>query len=302
MNIALVTCESLAQYAAPNIDDEDSLLSRYLRAQGYQIEPCIWSNPAVNWHNYDLAVLKSPWDYFDRIQEFYTWLDRMEQENVRLLNPVSTVRWNADKQYLLDMERQGVCVVPTHWLPRGTTFQAATVFNALGTNRLVVKPAVSGGAKNTFDLNLAEAQRRSSELTELLREEDFLAQPFLPQIQSQGEWSLVYLGGEYSHCVLKTPKSGDFRVQHYLGGGIEPREAPTHLRHTADDIISRFAADCLYARVDGVEVDGEFQLMELELIEPFLYLETAQDSFARYTMALKNLLSLRGGSATQSSL
>ena len=291
LNIALVTCESLAQaqYAASNIDDEDSLLTRYLQEQGHHVEVHIWSNPDVNWQSYDLVLLKSPWDYFDRVQELYAWLDRIEQEGVRMLNPVATVRWNADKQYLLDLERQGVRIAPTYWLPRGTSFEAETVFEALHTDRLVVKPAVSGGAKNTFDLNLTEAQRRASELTALLQTENFLAQPFLPQIQSQGEWSLIYLGGQYSHCVLKTPKSGDFRVQHYLGGGIESREAPAHLRHIADDIVQRFAADCLYARVDGVEVNGEFLLMELELIEPFLYLDTAENSFARYEAGVKDL-------------
>jgi glutathione synthase/RimK-type ligase-like ATP-grasp enzyme len=291
LNIALVTCESLAQaqYAAPNIEAEDILLTRYLQEQGHHVESCIWSNPAVNWHSYDLVLLKSPWDYFDRVQEFYAWLDRIEQEGIRMLNPVAIVRWNADKQYLLDLERQGVRIAPTHWLPRGTNFEADTIFEALRTDRLVVKPAVSGGAKNTFDMNLTEAQRRAPELNALLQTENFLAQPFLPQIQSQGEWSLIYLGGQYSHCVLKTPKSGDFRVQHYLGGGIESREAPAHLRHIADDIVQRFAADCLYARVDGVEVNGEFLLMELELIEPFLYLDTAEGSFARYEAGVKDL-------------
>ncbi|MBO0361112.1 hypothetical protein J0X19_24345 [Hymenobacter sp. BT186] len=288
MNIALVTCESLAQYAAPNIDDEDSLLTRHLRAHGHHVEPRIWSNPAVDWRAYDVVVLKSPWDYFDRAPEFYAWLDRMEQQQVPMLNPVATVRWNANKQYLLDMERQGIRIVPTHWLPRGTAFQAEALFAALGTDRLVVKPAISGGAKNTFNLTPADAEARTPELTDLLRAEDFLAQPFLPEIQTQGEWSLVYLGGEYSHCVLKTPKSGDFRVQHYLGGGIQPQQPPTHLRRTADDIAQRFAQNCLYARVDGVEVAGEFLLMELELIEPFLYLDTAApESFARYEAALR---------------
>ncbi|UOQ66435.1 ATP-grasp domain-containing protein [Hymenobacter volaticus] len=289
--IALVTCESLAQaqYAASNIDDEDSLLMSYLREQGHYVDYQIWSNPAVNWRSYDVVLLKSPWDYFDRVQEFYAWLERLEQEDIRMLNPIATVRWNADKQYLLDLERQGVRIVPTHWLPRGTSFVAETIFEALRTDRLVVKPAVSGGAKNTFDMSLTEAQRRASELTNLLQTGNFLAQPFLPQIQSQGEWSLIYLGGQYSHCVLKTPKSGDFRVQHYLGGGIESREAPTHLRHIADDIVQRFATDCLYARVDGVEANGEFLLMELELIEPFLYLDTAQGSFARYEAGIKKV-------------
>ncbi|QNH62514.1 ATP-grasp domain-containing protein [Hymenobacter sediminicola] len=289
MNIALVTCETLAQYAAPNVDDEDNLLTRHLRQQGHHVEPRIWSNPAVDWLSYDVVVLKSPWDYFDRVQEFYAWLDRIEVQGVRLLNPVKTVRWNADKKYLRDMEQAGVRIVPTRWLVQGSAFQADELFETLGCERLVMKPSVSGGAKNTFELTRTEAVRRTPELTELLRHEDFLVQPFQPQIQEQGEWSLIYLGGEYSHCVLKTPKPGDFRVQHYLGGGIAAREAPDYLRRAADRIVHDFAQGCLYARVDGVEADGELLLMELELIEPFLYLASAEGSLVRYEQALTRL-------------
>ena len=290
MNIALVTCETLAQYAAPNVDDEDNLLTRYLREQGHHVEPRVWTNPAVNWLAYDVVVLKSPWDYFDRVQEFYAWLDRLEALGVRLLNPVGTVRWNADKKYLRDMEQAGIRIVPTRWLPQGSVFEAENLFEALNAEQLVVKPAVSGGAKNTFELSRAEAIRRTPELNELLRHEDFLAQPFQRQIQEQGEWSLIYLGGEYSHCVLKTPKAGDFRVQHYLGGGITPREAPAYLRQAADRIVREFATGCLYARVDGIEADGELLLMELELIEPFLYLASAEGSLARYNQGLTRIL------------
>lgn len=287
MNIALVTCESLAAYAAPHVDNEDHLLLNYLQAQGHHVTLCVWSDPAVQWAAYDRVVIKSPWDYFDRIAEFYAWLDRMEQTGIQTLNPVPVVRWNADKKYLLAMAQAGVRIVPTHWLPQGTTFEPAAVFAALGAEQIVVKPAVSGGSKNTFALAAPEAASRAAELTELLRHEDFLAQPFQPQIQAEGEWSFIYLGGEYSHCVLKTPKSGDFRVQHYLGGGIEPRPAPAHLRRTADDIVRRFAQGCLYARVDGVDAAGELLLMELELIEPFLYLASAEGSLARYEAGIR---------------
>lgn len=290
MNIALVTCESLAQYAAPNVEDEDSLLTRYLREQGHTVEPRIWTNPAVDWRRYDVVVVKSPWDYFDRVGEFYQWLDRMESLGVKMLNPAATVRWNADKKYLLDMQRAGVRIVPTHWLSRGQVVEASSLFNTLGHDTLVVKPAVSGGAKNTFVLTRQESAIRQPQLQELLQDEDFLVQPFQPQIQEEGEWSLIYFGGEFSHCVLKTPKSGDFRVQHYLGGGIEPREAPAHLRQAADAIIREFAASCLYARVDGLDQNGEFLLMELELIEPFLYLASSEGSLARYEQALQRLV------------
>ncbi|HEX8348719.1 MAG TPA: hypothetical protein VF598_02040 [Hymenobacter sp.] len=246
----------------------------------------IWTNPTVDWASYELVLLKSPWDYFDRISEFYRWLDRLENLGVRMLNPIKTVRWNADKQYLRDLAAAGVSIVPTQWLAQGTPFEPTTLFDTLGTEQLIVKPAVSGGAKNTFSLSRAEAQAQKNHITKLLATEDFLAQPFLPQIQTQGEWSLIYLGGRYSHCVLKTPKSGDFRVQHYLGGGIEPQQAPAHLRPAADAIVARFAADCLYARVDGVEVNGELLLMELELIEPFLYLASDAGALARYEAGL----------------
>lgn len=290
MNIALVTCQSLAQYAAPTVEDEDTLLARYMRQQGHHVASCVWSDPAVDWRRYERVVLKSPWDYFDRVQEFYAWLNKVEALGVQLLNPVATVRWNAHKRYLLDMAQAGVRIVPTAWLAQGSELAPEQLFAELGTERLVVKPAVSGGAKNTFDLTRVQAVARAPELTELLRHDDFLAQPFQPEIQAQGEWSLIYLGGEYSHCVLKTPKTGDFRVQHYLGGHIEPREAPAHLRHAADQIVRDFAQGCLYARVDGVDADGALLLMELELIEPFLYLEAGGPAaYARYAQALERM-------------
>ncbi|UOQ73022.1 ATP-grasp domain-containing protein [Hymenobacter cellulosilyticus] len=229
---------------------------------------------------------KIPWDYFDRVDDFYVWLDRMDATGIQLLNPSSIIRWNADKKYLRDMEQAGVQIVPTHWLPKGSEVVIDELFDKLGSDQLVVKPAVSGGAKNTFTLTRLETAERLPQLTELVQHEDFLVQPFQPQIQTEGEWSLIYLGGQFSHCVLKTPKSGDFRVQHYLGGGIEPREAPAHLRQAADSIIAQFAQGCLYARVDGVDADGQFLLMELELIEPFLYLASSEGALARYEAAL----------------
>ncbi|GAA4003422.1 hypothetical protein GCM10022408_13730 [Hymenobacter fastidiosus] len=290
MHIALVTCQSLAQYAAPTVDDEDALLLRYLRDKGHVVTAEIWSDPAVDWLAYDRVVLKSPWDYFDRVQEFYTWLDQLETSGVPLLNPVARVRWNSDKKYLAEIEQAGARIVPTHWLTRGARVEPDELFAALGTDHLIVKPAISGGAKNTFALTRAEAQSAIERLQPLLYEEDFLAQPFLSQIQTAGEWSFIYLGGQFSHCVLKTPKSGDFRVQHYLGGNIEPRTAPAHLLITADQLVAKFAPDCLYARVDGVEVQGELLLMELELIEPFLYLASAEGALARYEEALQRAM------------
>ncbi|GGF00945.1 ATP-grasp domain-containing protein [Hymenobacter cavernae] len=290
MKIVLVTYEPVIDYSAAGVENEDVLLANYLGQCGHHVTMERWTEPGIDWTRYDVVLLKSPWDYFDRINEFYQWLDQLENLGVRVLNPIKTVRWNADKRYLDDLAMAGVRVIPTRRLTRGATFEPATLLESLATDQLIVKPAVSGGAKNTFSLNRTEAQAHAERLTSLLATEDFLAQPFLPQIQTEGEWSFIYLGGQFSHCVLKTPKSGDFRVQHYLGGGIEPREAPAHLRPAADAIVARFATDCLYARVDGVAVEGELLLMELELIEPFLYLASGQEAFAQYEAALRQMV------------
>lgn len=290
MDIALVTYKPVGKFTGAGVEQEDALLTAQLKSSGHRVTVEIWNDPAVEWHRYEVVVLKSPWDYFDRITEFYTWLDMLERLAVRVLNPVATVRWNADKKYLLDMQAAGVRIVPTHWLPRGSRFVPDALFAALQTEQLIIKPAISGGAKNTYSLTLAEAIAHAPQLDKLLAEEDFLAQPFLPQIQTEGEWSFIYLGGKFSHCVLKTPKSGDFRVQHYLGGGVESRPTPAHLLSAADNIVARFAQGCLYARVDGVEVDGEFLLMELELIEPFLYLDADEKAPQRYEEGLRALL------------
>lgn len=294
MQLALVTCDALAQYAATGVDDEDHRLAATLRGRGHEVSFAVWSAAEVRWEDFDAVVLKSPWDYFDRPAEFHRWLDALDQRGVRLLNPTSIVRPNADKSYLREMEQAGVPIVPTVWLPRGARVDPAALLAELGQPaKLVIKPTVSGGAKDTFALTPAEADAAREQLQLLVNQADFMAQPFLPQIQTAGEWSLVFFGGQLSHCLRKTPKSGDFRVQHMFGGGIHAEMPPVAIRQQAADIVRRFAPGCLYARVDGVETvaAGGFWLMELELIEPFLYLDSAgPEAYNRYAEALEALV------------
>lgn len=294
MHIALVTCDALAQYAATGVDDEDHRLAAVLRQRGHEVTFAVWSDAAVRWEAFGAVVLKSPWDYFHRPAEFYQWLDALDERGVRLLNPTSIVRANADKSYLRELEQAGVPIVPTAWLPRGSRVEVPALLTVLGhPEKLVLKPAVSGGAKDTFALTPAAAEAATAQLQALVEAGDFLAQPFLPQIQTRGEWSLVFFGGELSHCLRKTPQAGDFRVQHLFGGHIHAEMPPAAIRRQAADIVRRFAPGCLYARVDGVETEaaGGFWLMELELIEPFLYLDSAgPEAYTRYAEALEALL------------
>jgi len=288
LKIALVTYQALQSYGSLS-GSEDNLLIDYLTSKGLDITPEVWDNPAVEWQQYDVALFKSPWDYFDKFPEFKLWLDKMEASGVRTLNPLKTIRWNTDKHYLLDIAAVGLPIVPTELLKRGTEAHLTSYFTQFGTEKIIVKPTVSGGAKNTFIVPRQEAEALLPKLQALLKVEDYLVQPFMPQVQEEGEWSFLFFNGRYSHTVLKAAKAGDFRVQHFFGGTIHPETAPAHLLPQAQQLIDQFAQGCLYARVDGVAMGQELQLMELELIEPFLFLHTHEAALENYYQALMEL-------------
>ncbi|AKD03414.1 hypothetical protein POKO110462_05545 [Pontibacter korlensis] len=283
--IALITYQDAGKYSTTS-EEENSRLYDFLTQKGLQVTLEIWDDPAVDWAKYELVVLKSPWDYFDKIDTFYAWLDKLEKLQVRVLNPINIVRWNSDKRYLVELQEQGVKVVPSVWLEQGSQLNVAEVFAQLQSEKVIVKPAISGGAKNTFALTQAEAEAKAESINELLQQENFLAQPFIPEIQTKGEWSFLFFNGEYSHTVLKAAKAGDFRVQHFFGGTVHTPEPPAQLLEAAHNLVDKYAPGCLYARVDGVELNGELVLMELELIEPFLFMATSEGAIERYYEAL----------------
>ncbi|WP_192823376.1 RimK family alpha-L-glutamate ligase [Rufibacter sp. LB8] len=289
MKLALVTYSEIHSYGSVS-SAEDGVLTSYLTSKGLDITPEVWDDPNVNWQQYDLALFKSPWDYFDKFDQFQAWLEKMENVGLRTLNPISTVKWNADKHYLLEIQESGLPIVPTALLKRGQVVDLEQFYTKFNTDKIIIKPTVSGGAKNTFIVKHAQQQEVLTKLQELLVSEDYLAQPFMPQIQEEGEWSFLFFNGNYSHTVLKSAKAGDFRVQHFFGGTIHPQEAPVHLLPQAQKLIDLFAQGCLYARVDGIDVDGELQLMELELIEPFLFLHTHEPALENYYQALVTLM------------
>ena len=289
MKLALVTYNDQGNFAGEGALEDQRLL-QFLQQKGLDIQFVVWNDPQVNWEAYAAIILKSPWDYFDRFAEFTVWLELLEKKNVRVLNPVKTVRWNADKRYLFAIEKSGFGIVPGRLLETTQDLQLTPLFDTWQTEKIVVKPVVSGGAKNTFSIGRSETETYEQQLTKLLKEEAFLAQPFMPEIQTEGEWSLVFFNGKFSHCVLKVPKQGDFRVQHYFGGAILPATPPETVLQSAEKLVQEFAKDCLYARVDGVLSQSGFKLMELELIEPLLYLQENETLYENYYQALLQLL------------
>ncbi|MDA9555314.1 hypothetical protein N9R54_03680 [Pelobium sp.] len=289
MKIAYITYQNIGKYTS-SIEDEDSILLNFLIKKGLLITEEIWDDETVNWTEYSHAILKSPWDYFDKFPAFIKWLNKIEQLNIKLLNPYHIIKWNSDKHYLQDIAKAGLDVVPTQFCEKNTLPSLSPYFDFFKTDELVIKPSVSGGSKNTFRFNPNNVSQIEASIHQLLKEEAFMIQPFLPEIAKYGEWSFVFFNGKYSHCLLKKAKSGDFRVQHYLGGTIHPQQPTNQQIQIAKAYVQQFAKGCLYARIDGVEVGDKFLLMELELIEPFLFLFTHPEAKEHYYEALTAML------------
>jgi glutathione synthase/RimK-type ligase-like ATP-grasp enzyme len=233
----------------PNLSPDDADLAGELRALGVDAAPVIWSNAAVDWSSYDAVIIRSCWDYHLRPDEFARWIDSLAAP---VFNPREVIRWNMHKSYLLNLASQGIRIPRTEI-----------------RRDVIVKPAVSASAHNTH----------------LLRGE-VIVQEFVEEIVRDGEWSIVFFDRVFSHSAKKVPKAGDFRVQEEHGGTSLPVPAPQHVIDAAAAIIAKVEGDLLYARVDVVDRPQGVTLMELELIEPWLFLTLIPGMTRRFAEAI----------------
>lgn len=276
--LALATCNA---FADGHPDDRE--LVDALGARGITALPAVWNAADVDWPGFDGVLLRTTWDYFQQPAVFLAWLDRLEAAGLAVLNPPAVLRWNADKRYLHDLEREGIATVPTHW---ADAREVPAVLDGLAGQSVVVKPAVSGGAWHTLR-GIAGSQALAAAVAGIPADLHCLVQPFVQAIVEEGEWSLLFFAGQFSHAVLKRPAAGDYRVQQQFGGSAQRLDPGAALVDAASRAIAaseRIAgAPTAYARVDGVRVAGRFVLMEIELIEPALFLagdRLAADRFA----------------------
>lgn len=265
--IAIATC---ADYADLKVDDE--LLREALEARGVEVAAVVWDQAEAAWDGFDACLIRSTWDYHEKHQEFLAWARQVEAA-MPLWNGTRMVQWNSNKTYLRELAEGGVRIVPTVWVERGERPDLNEVLAARGWEEAIVKPVVDLGARN---LSRVRADAVSQEaLNRILDRHDAMIQPFLPSLEKQGELSLIYIDGHLTHAVRKRPAPGDFRVQSIWGGTVE-RDDPTpeHV-DLAERALSQLASTPLYARVDLVsDLAGDPCLIELELIEPNLYLST----------------------------
>jgi hypothetical protein len=278
---------ALATYAQlPTLNDDDRLLISALGELDVTAVPAVWDSPDVRWEQLPTVLVRSCWDYHRRQPEFLAWIGRLEQSGVTLWNRPGLLRWNSHKGYLRDLAARGVSIVPTRWLAGGERTELAALLRGEGWRDAVIKPAVSASATGTWRTSLATASADQARLDELLRAGDVLVQPFMPDVADPGEWSIVFLGGRFSHAVLKRPAAGDYRVQWEFGGSALTAAPPDHLIADAEQVLAATPGETVYARVDGVERDGRLLLMELELIEPHLFLGWDPGAAGRLAAAL----------------
>jgi hypothetical protein len=282
-NCAFLTLQNPAGFF---IDDELSYAP--LRVLGWQVEAVPWRTADVDWRRYDLVVIRSPWDYQRDPAAFLGVLEAIEAAGVALQNRLAQVRWNLEKTYLLELAERGVGIVPTVWRDRLAAGELAALFGEVGNSRIVIKPVVGANADGAFRLDCATVAGAAAGVEDYYADRPLMAQPWVDAITGEGEYSLIYFNGVYSHAVQKTPKAGDFRVQEEHGAAIRSVTPGPGLRAAGDAVLAALDEVPLYARADFVRANGResFWLMELELIEPGLYLRMDAGAPGRFARAL----------------
>ena len=252
----------------------------------WDVEMVPWRSD-VDWSDYDLVYICTPWDYQNDVAGFLDVLETIEDSSARLVNSLDLVRWNLEKTYLRELEMRGADIVPSRFFDNFDEKRVIACFDAYGTDAIVLKPVVGANSDNIFVLTGPVPEDVVTELRHIFANRPFFVQPFIDSVQSEGEYSLFFFGGEYSHAILKKPKQGDFRSQEEHGADILSVEAPAALVETARHVLGVVNPQPVYVRADFLRGKGErFLLVELELIEPALYFRTDPESATRFARAL----------------
>ena len=252
-----------------------------LAAAGATVDAIVWSEP-FDCSQYDLVMPLVAWGYHKHFDRWMAVLDRLEREGARVQNPLPLLRWNSDKKYLAELYEKGIPVVPTEVAESLDEPALDRIRKHFQCSELVVKPPVSASAYLTFRI------RERDSIPAAVRGRRMMVQPWLESITTTGEWSLIFLGGVLSHALSKVPVDGDFRVQPEHGGIIESCDPPEDAREVALAALAAAPAPALYARVDLVVGNcGTLQVMELELIEPALWLDRSPNAARLFVDAIR---------------
>lgn len=267
-----------------------------LEALGWQIDAVSWRTDTTDWSRYDAVYIGVPWDYPQDPAGFLEVLATIDRSGALLVNPLELVRWSLPKTYLRDLEARGAAIVPSCWHDTMSPDTLAEAFCAHDTNQIIVKPVISTNAADTYLLNPARAAELYPELVSVFSGRPFVVQPFIASIRTEGEYSLFYFNREFSHATVKVPRPGDFRVQEEHGADVRSIAPEAALRTTGDNLMRLVQPMPAYARADFVRADdGRFLVMELELVEPSMYLRMNPQAPQKFAEAFDHYVAINRG-------
>ena len=270
---------------------EDDILKNALEKKGLNVSKKDWTDPNFKWENTRYAIFRTTWDYFEKFNEFFDWIEKTKYKTT-FINSSDIINWNINKKYLNDLANNGVNIPPTIFLNKNKKITLSELFKETKWKEAVIKPAISGAARNTYRISANNCSKYEEIFYNLITQENILFQEFMNNITSEGEISLIMIGNEYTHAVRKNAKDGDFRVQDDHGGSV--------IIHTASKEEILFAKHCIkattfqpiFARVDIVsDNNNQLSLCELELIEPELWFRNNPKAATLLAEEIVNLIS-----------
>ena len=294
-DITLLTCrtyykpDNVTPYIQ-NILLEQELLKSAFEAQGLKVDIAYWDNPTYEWQETKSVFFRTIWDYFERFDEFWEWLEQVKTKT-RLINSYELIKWNIDKHYLKDMSSWGIETVPTYFADKGCNMKLHEIAKRNQWKDLVIKPAISASAFKTYKILANEIQANEKLFNSLVQERNMLVQPYFETITQLGEASLMVFDGKFTHAILKKAQPGDFRVQDDFGGTVHnyiPTKAEINF---AEKVFETCKTKPVYGRVDIVwDNDKNFYLSELEIIEPELWIRNYPKCAERIAEAVDKIL------------
>lgn len=290
--------QSIAFLSTDDLEDYfvwDNLLIQPFSQHGVHVDVISWHATDIDWSQYDAVIVRSTWDYQEHADAFIDKLIEITKHDTVLINPLSLMQWNISKRYLQILQTQGITIIPSVFFDSVAISDIYAQFAYFDTQEIIIKPLISANSDNTFRLDHTNLMAQAGPLSNIFSTTPCVIQPFLDSVINEGEYSLFYFNGEYSHTIRKVPKSGDFRVQEEHGGELIT-VIPDELQlSAAAKVLAALPEKSLYARVDLIrnpraQKEDIWQLMEVELIEPSLYFNMDEASPERFVQATLNYL------------
>ena len=250
---------------------EDQILQNAFEYKKLKVCKKDWSDTDFDWTSAKYAIFRSTWDYFERFDEFFSWIEKTKHK-INFINSTESIKWNIDKHYLKDLAKKKINIAPTKFIEKGEKTTLSKLFKKTNWNEAVIKPAISGAARHTYRISIENHLIHEDLFNRLINTESMLFQEFMENITTKGEVSLMMIGGKYTHAIKKMAKKGDFRVQDDYGGSVKAYKASDYEILFAEKCLRKIPYKCIYARVDIIyDNQNNLSLSELELIEPELW-------------------------------